>query len=117
MQIIERKENPLLDRVELVFSWEHPNEPTPSRTQMVDAAAKSEPGADKKLIFVKNVETRFGMSRTSGIALVYGSDESASIEPEYVIERHKKQNETPKEESSEGPEKEQEQESEDGGEG
>ena len=117
MEIIERKENPLLDRVELAFSWEHPNEPTPSRTQMVNAAAKSEPGADKNLIFVKNVETRFGMSRTSGIALVYGSEESASIEPEYVTERHKKQNETSEEESSEGPEKEQEQETEDGGEG
>ena len=89
MEIIDRKENPLLNRVELIFQWDHPNEPTPSRAQMVDAAAKAEPGSDKKLVFVKDVNTRFGMSRTSGIALVYGSQESASIEPEYVIERHK----------------------------
>jgi len=37
---------------------------------------------------LKNVNTRFGMSRTTGTALVYGSAESKSIEPEYVIERH-----------------------------
>ena len=79
----------MLGRVELLFRWDHPNEPTPSLYQMVEAAAKSEPGANKKLVFVKNVGTRFGMSRTSGLALVYDSEESASIEPEYVSERHK----------------------------
>ena len=93
MEIIERKENPVLDRVELTFQWNHSGEATPSLSQMVDAAAKAEPGADKKLVFVKNVNTRFGMSRTSGMALIYGAAEAASIEPEYVIERHKSLNE------------------------
>tara|TARA_Y100001970_G_scaffold117512_1_gene146103 strand:+ start:11357 stop:11716 length:360 start_codon:yes stop_codon:yes gene_type:complete len=94
MEIIERKENPVLDRVELNFQWNHSGEATPSLSQMVDAAAKAEPGADKKLVYVKNVNTRFGMSRTSGLALIYGTAESASIEPDYVIERHKSLNET-----------------------
>ena len=94
MEIIERKENPVLDRVELTFQWNHSGEATPSLTEMVDAAAKAEPGADKKLVYVKNVNTRFGMSRTSGLALIYGTAESASIEPDYVIERHKSLNET-----------------------
>jgi len=94
MEIIERKENPVLDRVELTFQWNHSGEATPSLSQMVDAAAKAEPGANKKLVFVKNVNTRFGMSRTSGLALIYGAEESASIEPDYVIERHKSLNET-----------------------
>ena len=93
MEIIERKENPVLDRVELTFQWNHSGEATPSLSQMRDAAAKAEPGADKQLVFVKNVNTRFGMSRTSGMALVYGTLESASIEPDYVIERHKSLNE------------------------
>ena len=88
MEIIERKENPVLDRVELTFQWNHSGEATPSLSQMVDAAAKAEPGADKKLVFVKNVNTRFGMSRTSGMALIYGAAEAASIEHDYVIERH-----------------------------
>ena len=107
MEIIERKENPVLDRVELTFQWNHSGESTPSLSEMVDAAAKAEPGADKKLVYVKNVNTRFGMSRTSGLALIYGAAESASIEPEYVIERHKSLNETePKENKSEEAEPE-----------
>ena len=118
MEIIERKENPVLDRVELTFQWNHSGEATPSLSQMVDAAAKAEPGADKKLVYVKNVNTRFGMSRTSGLALIYGAAESASIEPDYVIERHKSLNETePKENKSEEAEpEEQSEESEEEGE-
>ena len=118
MEIIERKENPALDRVELTFQWNHSGESTPSLSEMVDAAAKAEPGADKKLVYVKNVNTRFGMSRTSGLALIYGAAESASIEPDYVIERHKSLNETePKENKSEEAEpEEQSEESEEEGE-
>ena len=105
MEIIERKENPVLDRVELRFQWNHPGEATPSLSEMVDAAAKAEPGADKKLVFVKNVNTRFGMSRTSGLALIYGTADSASNEPDYVIERHKSFNEEEsKEKMTEQPE-------------
>ena len=88
MEIINRKENPALDRVELQFQWDHSNEATPSLSQMVDEAAEAEPGADRDMVVVKNVNTRFGMSRTTGTALIYGSAESKSIEPEYVIERH-----------------------------
>ena len=88
MEIINRKENPSLDRVELQFQWDHSNKATPSLSQMVEAAAKAEPGADRDMVVVKNVNTRFGMSRTTGTALIYGSAESKSIEPEYIIERH-----------------------------
>ena len=105
MEIIERKENPLLGRVELTFQWDHPNDPTPSLSAMVEAAAKSEPGADKKLVFVKYVGTRFGMSRTSGLALVYESEKSASIEPNFISDRHKSLNQPSKKEEKKTPEK------------
>ncbi len=87
MEIVERRENPLLDRVELDFQWDHPNEPTPSRVQMIEAAAKFEPGA------------------------VYGSEESASIEPRHILERHKsgddsKEDPEPEEEVTPGDEEE-----------
>ena len=107
MEVINRKENQALDRVELQFQWDHSNEATPSLSQMVDAAAKTEPGADRDMVVVKNVNTRFGMSRTTGTALIYGSAESKSIEPKYVIERHSsradsvtKENATSEEEDS-----------------
>ena len=122
MEIINRKENPALDRVELKFQWDHSNEATPSLSQMVEAAAKSEPGADRNLVVVKNVNTRFGMSRTTGTALIYGSAESKSIEPEYVIERHssransatKENNPSEKEESQPEEPEDQPEESEEG---
>ena len=71
MQVIERKDNPLLNRVEIKFVWDHPNSPTPDLSQMVSAAAKSEPGAREELVFIKDVSTRFGMPRTTGLALIY----------------------------------------------
>ena len=64
MQIIERKENPLLGRVELTFEWNHANLPTPTLSEMITAAAKAEPGSKKELVFVKNVNTRYGMPFT-----------------------------------------------------
>jgi len=60
MEIIERKENPLLNRVELRFRWEHSTESTPTLAEMVAAAAKAEPGSKKELTFVKDVSTRYG---------------------------------------------------------
>jgi len=47
MEIIERKDNPLLGRVEIKFVWDHSGKGTPTRKEMVIAAAKSEPNADK----------------------------------------------------------------------
>ena len=55
MEILERKDNPLLNRVEIKFVWNHPGEGTPTRKDMVIAAAKSEPNADKNLTYIKDV--------------------------------------------------------------
>ncbi len=105
MEVTERKENPLLDRVEIRFIWNHANSPTPSLADMRAAAARAEPGAKEELVFVKEVSTRFGMPQTTGLALVYGSAESAELEPEYVKSRHsseqKEQPPAPKPEPSE----------------
>ena len=90
MQVIERKDNPLLDRVEIRFVWDHPNSPTPKLEEMVAAATKMEPGSKSDLVFVKDVSTRFGMPRTIGLALIYGSEEAASIEPNYIAKRQNK---------------------------
>ena len=43
----------------------------------------------EELVFIKNVNTRFGMPQTSGLALIYASEESTSIEPDYIKTRHK----------------------------
>ena len=88
MEIIERKENPLLNRVEISFRWNHSKGATPTLSDMVSAAAKAEPGSKKELTFVKNVNTRFGRPQTTGIAVIYGDAKSATLEPEFVHNRH-----------------------------
>ena len=88
MEVTERKENPLLGRVEIRFVWNHANSATPSLKDMRAAAAKAEPGAKEELVFVKEVSTRFRMPQTTGLAPVYDSAESAELEPEYVKARH-----------------------------
>ena len=89
MEIIDRKDNPLLNRVEMRFVWNHEGKATPTRKEMVEAAAKSEPNAKKELTYIKDVRTVFGKGRTEGTALIYSSAESASMEPSYVSARHK----------------------------
>ncbi len=106
MEIISRKENPLLNRVELQFRWEHTSGATPSLSEMVAAAAKAEPGSKKELIFVKDVNTRFGRPQTTGLALIYADSESATLEPDYVHSRHESLHGTKKIEKVEVPSKE-----------
>jgi len=96
MEVIDRKENPLLDRVEIRFQWEHTNSPTPSRREMVAAAAKAEPGAKECLVFLNEGKPRFGRPQTTGLALVYGTAESAALEPDFIRRRHSGEKKAPK---------------------
>jgi len=84
MEIIDRIENPLLNRVELIFKCNHYGAPTPSRTDILNQLASVEPGANRDLIVIKDVVTRFGVATTTGIGLVYESQEAMSVEPEYI---------------------------------
>ena len=88
MQVLDRKENPLLDRVEIQFKIGHDGEKTPSRDSIISAVAQVEPGAKKELIIVKNINTRFGQPLTTGTAYIYGSSESMTVEPVHALKRH-----------------------------
>ena len=103
MYVTDRKENPLLDRVEIVFSIRHEGIATPSRSDIISEVATAEPGAKRDQIIVKNVSTRFGQSLTTGTAHIYGAKESMTVESPYLLERHgeKKKTESPKEKSPE----------------
>ena len=86
MEIIDRKENPLLNREEIEFRWNHEGSPTPSRVEMLNGIA-SETGSNIDLIVIKDVNTRFGIGSTTGLGLVYGDKESMKVEPSYMHER------------------------------
>jgi len=87
MQIIERRENKLLDRVEIDFKINHNGKPTPTRASVAKSLASLEPGSKTDLIVVKELNTRFGQALTTGVGLIYANDKALSIEPPYVHQR------------------------------
>ena len=88
MEIIDRKENPLLNRVEIEFRWSHDGQTTPSRVELLNGVAAIEPGSNRDLIVVKNVNTRFGAGTTTGLGLVYADAKSMKVEPDYMHARY-----------------------------
>ncbi|MDC0056468.1 hypothetical protein OAJ94_05400 [Deltaproteobacteria bacterium] len=88
MEILDRKENNLLDRVEISFKWRHVGNATPSRDDLLNMAKSMEPGASKECIIIKDVNTRFGQPLTTGVAHIYGKTSSMIVEPKYMLERH-----------------------------
>lgn len=88
MEVLDRKENNLLDRVEINFKWRHVGIATPSRDDLLNMAKSMEPGASKECIIIKDVNTRFGQPLTTGVAHIYGNKTSMIVEPKYMLERH-----------------------------
>ena len=88
MEIINRKENPILNRVEISWQWRHMGASTPTRSEIVDAVVKIEPGATKDRVLVKSVNTRFGQPLTTGNAYVYSDRADYEKEPKYILARH-----------------------------
>ena len=88
MQIKERKENKILNRVEISFSWKHDKKSTPSRKEVIALVQTLEPGSNSDLIVVKDCNTRFGQPLTTGLAYIYASEEAMAVEPGYIHKRH-----------------------------
>jgi ribosomal protein S24E len=88
MQIVNRIENKLLNRVEISFRWQHLGMSTPSRKEVMDLVRTLEPGSNPDCIVVKNCNTRFGQPLTTGTAFIYDNEASMNVEPEYIHKRH-----------------------------
>ena len=106
MEILERKENVLLKRIELSWSWRHVDHPTPSKAQMIAAIVKLEPNASDDRVVVRDVNSRFGQPLTVGRAYVYESVEDLAKEPKYIIKRHSAQDEAEETPAKKAPAKE-----------
>ena len=89
MDIVNRTENKLLNRVEIDFKWSHKGSKTPSKKEIMDLVKTLEPGSNPDCIVVKNCKTRYGQALTTGRALIYDNAEAMKVEPEYIHERHK----------------------------
>ena len=89
MNIDNRIENAILERVELHFTVHHPKDPTPSLHELVDMVNRMEPGSVKSQTYIMKVNSRFGRSSTTGVAHVYSnSDAAENTVPTYVKDRH-----------------------------
>ncbi len=88
MQITEKTENPLLDRLEVNFSVDYFQEATPSRDELRSELA-SQLDVEKERVIINYLHNEFGRSSGSGYAHVYDSLDSAlRLEKDYLLERH-----------------------------
>ena len=88
MEIVSRKENKLLNRVEINFRWHHEGNSTPSRKAVMELVKTLEPGSNPDCIVVKECNTRFGQPLTTGLAFIYGDASSMTVEPKFIHKRH-----------------------------
>jgi ribosomal protein S24E len=113
IEIVSKKENPLLDRTELEVVARHEGAPTPKRDELrelVAAALK----VKKDTVVVDHINTRFGLGESKGYVKVYSSkqiamaverdEEPPATEPEEAPA--KEPEEAPAKEPKEAPAKE-----------
>ncbi|MEM1873412.1 MAG: 30S ribosomal protein S24e [Acidilobaceae archaeon] len=87
-EIRREKYNPLVGRIELEVEIEHLLKPTPSRVDVRRAIAEAY-GVDLERVYVRSLNTEYGVGVTRAVIHIYDSVERAkSFEPEYVIKRN-----------------------------
>lgn len=88
VDIVSEEENPMLHRTDVTFELTH-DDATPSRLQVRDSlAAKLNKDADE--VVVRQLDTKFGMRKTVGVAKVYETAAHANdVEQEHMLERNK----------------------------
>lgn len=87
IQVIEEKNNPNLNRREIVFKVIH-DESTPSRKSVVERLAATL-NSKSTLVFVDSMNTEFGKRETIGYAKIYETAERAKqVERVHIIERN-----------------------------
>lgn len=109
IEIKEKKESPLLSRIEVIADLSYENT-TPSNVEIKKQLAKKL-NVDEKLVMIKNIKTYFGMHKAKIFANVYKKDKDIR-EPEHIFrkqepkEKKEKPVEKPKEEKAEAKKEE-----------
>jgi len=96
MEILEKKQNALLDRTEVKFKITHVKEPSPNRDAARDKLALLQ-NVKKEQVIVDRMDTTFGKNITTGYAKVYPDKETAiKVERDYQLVRNKLKEKTKK---------------------
>src|SRR5712691_1771985 len=105
LEVLQKKENPLLKRVEVTFKAIHKAEPTPTRDALRAFLAK-ELNATKDIVVIDSQASTFGRYETLGEAKVYKSKEQAlAVERKHILVRNKLIEPEVKEKAAPKPEK------------
>lgn len=89
IEIVEKKENELLERLEVTFKASHADEGTPQR-EAVREKLSAMLKAPKESVIVDSMTSEFGRMETIGYAKVYKSKAAAlKYEREHVLVRNK----------------------------
>lgn len=89
MEILEKKQNAILNRAEVKFKITHAKEPSPNRDAARDKLALLQ-NVKKEQVIVDSLDTTFGKNITTGYAKVYPDKETAmKVEREYQLVRNK----------------------------
>ncbi len=87
-EIVNRKENPMLKRVEIQFKIVHHGEGTPPRDTIKEEIAKLAK-ASKDRVVIDYVDSQFGKPHSQGYAKIYDSKEDAlEFERKYILGRN-----------------------------
>jgi len=95
LEIVSRKDNPLLERTELEVLAHHTGQPTPTRDEVRDQVAAAMK-AKKEQVLVDHMESTFGKGLTRGYVKVYKNKQAAeAIEREPIKKRNKMEAKAP----------------------
>lgn len=103
VEIIEKSENPLFQRVEIKLKVDHAGEPTPKRLD-VRAQVAAQLGVAEELVVIEKLAGAYGKQEASGIARAYSSKERLeALEPKYILARGLPKEAKPEEKPAEKP--------------
>ena len=88
LEILERNDNPLLEREEINFRIRHPKDASPRRKQVREQLA-SALNAKASMVVIDNMDADFGRPETVGYAKHYKNQTAMqSIEAPHVLKRN-----------------------------
>ena len=88
IEIIERKENKLLDREEIIFELQYEGEATPNRLA-VQSKLAALVNADAERTIIRKIQGHFGKQASTGYAYVYPTVELMQrLESKHIIKRN-----------------------------
>ncbi len=88
LEIIEKKENPLLERTEVKFVATHPGEKTLT-AKMAREGLSELMGTPKGKIIIHTMKAEFGKAETMGYAKVYKNEaQLLKVEQDHILKRN-----------------------------